>query len=306
MPAFALSGLAVVYLALRHSIISGLSQGQWAAGFTGWLSTMPVILTTYIRQLFWPDPMCIDQPVDYRAGFGITFWLSLLVLAACAIALLVRRETWSRWQFALAFFFVALIPVSGIIPINQPRADRFLYLPSVGAALAVGWLWDWAQPRWRTVCLACIAASLSWFGWRSWDYSKTFLNETALWKNVLVVNPNSYRGYADLAAYANNAGQPQIALDLIEKSLTLNPTYPEGWVIKAYAWRRSDKRMMLKPSIVAPSRPVEKIRAGCICLPICSSVINGLARRRPLMTASHSCGQTTRKPVMPRECLRFR
>jgi tetratricopeptide (TPR) repeat protein len=199
------------------------------------LSTLPVILTTYLRQLVWPDPMCIDQPVDYSAGFGIAFWFSILALALGAIALCVRRESWSRWQFALAFFFVALLPVSGIIPINQPRADRFLYLPSVGAALAVGWLWDWAQPRWRTGCVAFIAASLSWYGWRSWDYSKTFLNETALWKNVLVVNPNSFRGYADLAAYANNTGQPQIALELVEKSLALNPIYVEGWVVKAYA-----------------------------------------------------------------------
>ena len=58
--------------------------------------------------------------------------------------------------FALSFFFIALAPVSGLIPINQPRADRFLYLPSVAAALAVGWLWDWAQARWRTVLYARI------------------------------------------------------------------------------------------------------------------------------------------------------
>lgn len=235
VPAFALGALAVVYLALRQSIISGLNQGRWANGFTGLLSTLPVILTTYLRQLIWPDPMCVDQPVDYAAGFGLAFWLSILVLTLCVIILLARRGTWSHWQFALAFFFVALIPASGIIPINQPRADRFLYLPSVGAALAIGWLWDWAQPRWRTACLAFLAASLSWYGWRSWDYSKTFLNELALWKNVLIVNPNSCRCYDNLAAYANNTGQPKMALELVDKALAISPISPEGWVIKAYA-----------------------------------------------------------------------
>jgi len=234
-PVLALSALAAVYLGLRQSIIPGLSQGRWENGFAGWVSTLPVILITYLRQLVWPDPMCVDQPVDYSAGFGIAFWLSMLVLACCAIILLVRRETWSRWQFALAFFFVALVPVTGIIPINQPRADRFLYLPSIAAALAVAWLWDWAQPRWRTVCVAFFAASLSWYGWRSWDYSKTFLNESALWNNVLAVNPKSYRCFANLAADANNAGRSQLALRLVEKSLALNPDYSEGFVIKAYA-----------------------------------------------------------------------
>lgn len=235
VPALALSGLAAVYLVLRQCIISGLNQGKWEGGFTGWLSTLPVILTTYLRQLVWPDLMCVDQPVNYGAGFGMAFWFSILALAVCVVVLFVRRETWSRWQFALAFFFVALIPVMGIIPINQPRADRFVYLPSIAAALAVAWLWDWAQPRWRTAGLAFLAASLSWYGWRSWDYSKTFLNETVLWKNVLAVNPQSYRCYANLAATANNTGQPQAALPLVEKALALKPDYPEGLIIKAYA-----------------------------------------------------------------------
>jgi tetratricopeptide (TPR) repeat protein len=180
--------------------------------------------------------MCVDQSVDYGAGFGLAFWLSVLVLVICVMVLLVRRTAWSHWQFALAFFFIALIPATGIIPINQPRADRFLYLPSVAGALVVGWLWDWAQPRWRTAGLAFLSASLFWYGWRSWDYSKTFLNETVLWQNVLAVNPKSYRGYADLAANANNNGQPQLALTLVDQALALNPTsYPEGLVIKAYA-----------------------------------------------------------------------
>ena len=110
IPAFALGALAVIYLALRQSIISGCNQGQRENGFTGWLSTLPVIFTTYLRQLVWPDPMCVDQPVDYSAGFGIAFWLSILALAACGAVLFVRRETWSRWQFALSFFLLRSLP----------------------------------------------------------------------------------------------------------------------------------------------------------------------------------------------------
>jgi tetratricopeptide (TPR) repeat protein len=233
----ALGALAAIYLALRHSLIPGLSQGGREAGVTGWLATFPVILTTYLRQLIWPDPMCVDQPVDYGAGFGPAFWLSVVVLGGCAGFLVLRRGSLAYWQFALAFFLVTLVPVIGIIPINQPRADRFLYMPSVSGALAVGWVWDrvYRLPSWRPVYIAFLAASLAWYGWRSWDYSKTFLNETALWKNVLVINPQSYRGLANLAANANNDGQPQFALPLVEKALAVKPDYPEGLIIKAYA-----------------------------------------------------------------------
>ncbi len=237
LPVVLLGVVAGVYVGLRQSILTGLKQGEQAGGFAGWISTLPVILTTYLRQLIWPDPMCIDQPVDYAAGFGLAFGISVVLLLILAGTLLVRREAWGRWQFAIGFFFVTLVPVMGIIPINQPRADRFLYLPSVAAAFCVAWGWDWAMKhaKLRTVALAWVALTLSWFGWRSWDYSKTFLNDRVLWEQVIAVNAQSYRGYANLAAAENNAGRPQNGLQLIEQSLALKAEYPEGWVIKGYS-----------------------------------------------------------------------
>jgi len=236
----ALGVVAVLYLALRQSLLSGVKQGEWEGGFSGWAATTPVILVTYLRQLVWPDPMCIDQPVDYRTGFGAAFAFSMLLLAGCAGFICSRRPAWARWQFALGLFFVTLLPVTGIIPINQPRADRFLYLPSVAAALALAWAWDWAaaRQRTRTAALAGLTLMLVWFGWRSWDYSKTFLNDRALWENVLAINKESRRAFANLAALANNRGQPQLALELVERSLALKPDYPEAWVIQAYALDR--------------------------------------------------------------------
>lgn len=237
VPVILLGMVAVVYVGLRQSMLTGLKQGGWEAGFSGWLATLPVILTTYLQQLVWPDPMCIDQPVDYDEGFGFAFWLSVAVLVILAGVLMMRRKAWAQWQFAIGFFFITLVPVMGIIPINQPRADRFLYLPSVAAAFCVAWVWDWAvkQRRLRMVALTFMVMTLGWFGWRSWDYSKTFLNDRVLWEQVIAVNENSYRGFANLAAIENNAGRPQNGLQLIEQSLAIKPEYPEGWVIKGYS-----------------------------------------------------------------------
>jgi len=237
IPVISLGLVALVYVGLRQSILTGLSQGAREGGLAGWLSTLPVILTTYLRQLIWPDPMCIDQPVDFAAGFGTAFWLSVAVLVILAGTFLWKRDTWARWQFAVGFFFVTLVPVMGLIPINQPRADRFLYLPSVAAALGVAWGWDWAmrQGKLRSVALAFMALTLGWFGWRSWDYSQTFLNDRVLWEQVIAVNARSYRGYANLAAAENNVGRPQNGLTLIEQSLAIKDDYPEGWVVKGYS-----------------------------------------------------------------------
>lgn len=229
--------MALLYLVLRQSILSGVSQGERTGGFAGWLATQPVIIVTYFRQLIWPDPMSIDQPVNYTAGFGLAFWGASILLLLLLAFLISRKESLSRWQFALAFFFITLIPVIGIIPINQARADRFLYLPSVAASFCVAWAFDLAaaRPHLRRVGIATVALWCAWFGWRSWDYSKTFLNERVLWEQVLKVNPESYRAWANIAALQNNSGRPEEALRLIDRALKLRPDYPEGWIIKGYA-----------------------------------------------------------------------
>jgi len=141
-PVFVMAPLAIVYVALRQSILSGLAQGEWANGFTGLVATLPVILARYQGQLIYPFSMTLDQPLDYEAGFGWLFWGSLILVGALVAILALRRESARRWQFCVVWFFVTLAPVMGFIPINQPIADRFLYLPSVAAALAVGWAWE--------------------------------------------------------------------------------------------------------------------------------------------------------------------
>lgn len=232
-----LAVIAGIYLFLRQTILTGVAQGSRDGGVAGWLATQPVILATYIWQMIWPDPMCIDQHVDYAAGFGAAFWGSCLLLGALGGVLLARRPAWGRWQFAAALFFVTLIPVLGIVPINQPRADRFVYLPSVAGALALAWVADFpsVRGRMRPLALGLGAAALVFYSWRSWDYSKTFLNERTLWENVLTINPRSYRGWANMAAMNNNSGKADIALQQVERSLQIRPEYPEGWVIKAFA-----------------------------------------------------------------------
>jgi len=141
-PVFVMAPFAIVYVVLRQSILSGLAQGDWENGLTGLVATLPVILARYLGQLVYPVTMTLDQPLDYEAGFGWAFWGSLLVVGAMAATLALRGEESRKWRFCVVWFFVTLAPVMGFIPINQPIADRFLYMPSVAAALAVGWAWE--------------------------------------------------------------------------------------------------------------------------------------------------------------------
>jgi len=238
MPLVLLGIAAIIYVLLRQSTLVGLKQGQGPAGLPGLLTTLPVILVTYLGQLIYPTTLSVDQPVDYGAGFGPAFFASTLVLLLLAALFLVRGERWAKWKFCVAWFFFFLVPVMGFIPINQPRADRFLYLPSLAAAIFLAFGWDTFR-RWKPAALKPAAiAFAAWsvcFAAYSFEYSKVWLNEQTLWEHTVKVNPDSYRGYANLAAVANNSGAPQKALVLVDLALAIKPEYPEGFVIKAFA-----------------------------------------------------------------------
>jgi tetratricopeptide (TPR) repeat protein len=87
-------------------------------------------------------PVALSPIYYYRRSLAFEP-LNLLALAAlCGLALwLIRRRRRLPWTFfCAAWFAIALLPESNVMPLAQLRADRFLYLPILGAAIwiAVG------------------------------------------------------------------------------------------------------------------------------------------------------------------------
>lgn len=91
----------------------------------------------YVTSLFLPLNLA---PVYYYPTTMIYAPLNFLALALIAfacIAVTVRRRQYPWSFFCLAWFVLMLLPESNVVPLAQLRADRYLYLPSVGFALWV-------------------------------------------------------------------------------------------------------------------------------------------------------------------------
>jgi hypothetical protein len=58
--------------------------------------------------------------------------LSLTITAAFCIVLCISRAKSKHLFFFLSWFIISFVPVSNIIPLANPMAYRFVYLPSVG------------------------------------------------------------------------------------------------------------------------------------------------------------------------------
>jgi tetratricopeptide (TPR) repeat protein len=86
--------------------------------------------------------------------------------------------------FGIFWYLIALIPVSNLVPTSTKMADRYLFVPSAGAILALLALATmWASSSRRKQIAICSAFMLTIGVYTAWsyDHTKVWCGETVLW-----------------------------------------------------------------------------------------------------------------------------
>ena len=128
--------LAAAFLACRWAVLGRLSQsGPWGGSWAVHGQLMAHAWFQYLRMALWPAGL--REPYGFVMGphFLAASWAmaaAFLALAAAAVWGLLRRKPWG---FAGAWFFLALAPVSQLVPFTCLAADRLLYASMAGLAL---------------------------------------------------------------------------------------------------------------------------------------------------------------------------
>lgn len=136
--ALLLAAVAAAFMAVRAGIVSPLPVHEPLATR---LATAPGLVLQNLRLLFVPVGLEVLHPFEPVLSPLSTATLlpAALLLGVLALLPLAFRFD-ANLGFGLGWILLALIPVSGIPALLQPTplAERYLYLPSVGWALAVG------------------------------------------------------------------------------------------------------------------------------------------------------------------------
>ncbi len=234
---------ALTFLVLRFVIFpSSESYGTWPGGsFATGFATGVFALAYDLRLLIVPHPLC----ADYRGSVAPIstwgdgrFWISLiLLLSVLGMALRSIRRA-PLVSFGVFWFFIALAPVSNVVPIPVFMADRFLYLPYVGILLTLTTLfarrYQALKKRQRFAkkalfALACVVPCI-WLTLTIKRHAAWASNE-ALWSTTLADHPTAYsamHGYSvalmqkgqDLFREAQTNPSKKTALEEAIKTLT--------------------------------------------------------------------------------------
>jgi hypothetical protein len=188
------------YLAIRFGPLS--TVGQYASypggSLAGTLRGMPVVWAHYLRLMVLPWPLCADY-TGYFAFADVApreLVVSAVAVGAFVVALVVAaRRGLGLVALGLGWFALALGPVSNFIPVPIPAAERFLYLPLAGLALAAAAgaaaLSDRLAPaRWRLVVAAGGLVLVAFAGLVNLRHG-AWHDDPTLWIDTVAINPRA-------------------------------------------------------------------------------------------------------------------
>lgn len=143
------------------------------------------VLDRYVGLIVWPSELSYSKPkIIYTTLLTNHGILGLLVVAAGGLALL-RAKSRPAVFIGCGWFFAALAPFSGVIPLPSMYLEHWLYAPMVGVAILLAGLYRWVDRRWAdqrgadgnvrrnvaVVCLAILAALLLRTAVRNYDWA---------------------------------------------------------------------------------------------------------------------------------------
>ncbi|MCB1101169.1 MAG: tetratricopeptide repeat protein [Kiritimatiellae bacterium] len=187
------------------------------------LFTAPVLFSGYLVKLLAPLGLSIDYTVTPVAGVADPrFWVGLTVLSvvvALVLGWLPLRGGWGR--IGLAWILVWFAPVSNLVPLFNPMADRYAYGMVLGAGFVAAGIGRSRVARpWPAVLLAGLGL---W--WVSLTVTRLddWKSDRAIWSAALEVNPRSDRAHTWLGLLAAQSGDADSAREHYLAARSLNP-----------------------------------------------------------------------------------
>ena len=215
--------VALIYFILRATVLNFRSTFNlyadqinfYSQNFFWRLFTFFKALTIYLRLLLFPVGLHMERTADVADAYfdwSVIFGLIIFILSVWLAARCWKNKP--HYTFAIAWFYIALAPVSGIIiPVNAPIYEHWLYLPMVGFWLLLIFAASDLQKKWnraRPALLLLLLIFLIFFSAQTIRQNRIWRDPITFYKNVIKYNDQQLRVWNNLGMeYADKKMLPQ-------------------------------------------------------------------------------------------------
>ncbi|HUC84009.1 MAG TPA: tetratricopeptide repeat protein, partial [Candidatus Acidoferrales bacterium] len=222
-------------LGMTAATLYAEGSGGTLAGFAGLplhtrVANALISYRVYLGETFWPFNLAFFYPYSFdlpllsvlAAAGLLAIWTGCFILIARRLPYLLMGWCW---------WLGTLVPTIGLIQFcSQARADRYMYIPSIGLLIVVVWgvadlLQRWAVGR----------AVLPWLGGLglagclgvSWIQIGYWQNSITMARHAIDVTRNNYAAYESLGTALYQRGFKSEAMQCYREALRIDDQMPE-------------------------------------------------------------------------------
>jgi len=188
----------------------------------------------YVFDSVWPTRLAVFYPHPMATS---SVWIAVASgLALVGATLLCARLAGRRPYLIVGWLWYlgSLVPVIGLVQAGmQARADRYMYLPQIGLAIALAWGARDVFARSRAGCVGLALAgggALAALSICSWHQVSHWRDTQALYAHAIEVTADNFVAHHGLAAELLEAGRAAEAEQHFERSLEIKPRWPEAHI----------------------------------------------------------------------------
>jgi len=272
MPYFVIVGL---YTLSKYLVLKSITRGTYL--YDNFTLTMLVTIKAwakYVYLCFFPkvltfnhmiskgissfDPNDFDaEAVLMQSPFEMQALLALLVLGSIGFVAVRKFRVRPLITFCIGWFFIALLPVSNIIPSGVFFGERYLYPGLLGFCLLLGLTTEkirrtegkYLNVRFLTIGFLLIVCVACAYSIRTWTRNKDWRNEITLYESAVRANPQSALMHTDLGIVYLKNKKPDKALDSFKSSLEIRPDDSVTYFTRAAAYTQMGHRQEAKKAL---------------------------------------------------------
>ncbi len=193
--------------------------------------TMGKAFVKYIYLQFIPYPQNVFHKINLSHTLSdpkvALSWLAVIALVVVAIVFAKKLKLWS---VAILWFFIALAPVSNIVPTGIIMAEKYTYLASVAGvlviALAIHQISQRAGKQGMMIGMIITAIITAAYGTLTFQRNMVWASDLTLWQATLEQRPDYGRVHSNVGFSYYRLDEDEKALGYFLKAKELEPDLP--------------------------------------------------------------------------------
>ena len=198
------------------------------------LFTVIKIFTLHLRLLFFPYGLHIYYKFPpSNSLFEPIVLVGLVILLLLFFIAVKNIKRYPILVFSILWFFITVLPISNIIPQGNIFAERFMYIPSVGFCIGIGFLFSWLLKKnirthylnWKKSLWIVFFLLIIALGRVTHERNKVWQNNFILWYDTVKASPNSEVAHINLAAAYSKINYLDNAEEEAKRAIELDPSF---------------------------------------------------------------------------------